>query len=200
MENSLTVDYFKVIPCSLDKVWDENNLTKMLDYGIMERRRILSTLGYDLALSYSHVKKRADEIAYNASRYIDKNDVQKAVIAANIAFNSAKVIDFLRDSDDVYFGVNYLLKYVSLINKFGNNSKPLKDMTDIENKEYIFFKKYTKLLVLKFSKYYGNVLPHHVINIVNQVVSMNYALLNNNTVLRDYHQMCLRNYEKSMHM
>ena len=186
MEKKYTINYSKVIPDFLDNIMTENEVSVMRNLGSKERRILLRKFEYDLSFSAAYVKQRADEIAYNSSRYHDLKSTQKAVIASNIAFDRERVIEVLRlevsrlrSFNEELFTLPYLQQYIRLVTYFAINKKSFEKMSEAERAAYLYITRYTRILVNLFTAQFGTVEPHLIINVLNEIVSFDSELLNN---------------------
>ncbi len=178
MEKKYTINYDKVIPDFLNNITSGDDVSVMRMLGVKERNILLRKFEYDLSFSNAYVKQRADEIAYNSSRYRDLNSIQKAVIASNIAFDRDKVIEVLQSFNEELFTLPYLQQYIRFITYFRTNKKPLNELSEAEKAVYTYVTKYTRILVNRFASQFGNVEPHLIINMLNEIVSFDSELLN----------------------
>lgn len=180
MKNKYSIDFSKVIVEHLNSVMKKDEVDSISRLAKIERDALLMKHGYDLSFSLAYVKQRAAEIAYNSSRYDSLNEIQKAVLASNIALDKSKVIYALNRLDSPFFGLCYLENYINNLRYFKYNKKSIRDMSETEKTVYTFLTKYTKVLVNSFSQYFGDVEPHLLINMINEIMSFNPELLDSN--------------------
>ncbi len=169
------IDYNKIITDDFKNHTNEATLTEIKREALRERNYIKRN-GLT-AYVKEHFFSKADEIAYVSARHYKKSDSEKALLAANIAYDDEKFVEILSKGN---FNIDMLETYIRLLNylkkAIRNNSLEKRDEKLQETVE-----KYTRLLLKHFNLYVGKNNPNILINKINEVLSYRPELLEEKT-------------------
>ena len=116
--------------------------------------------------------RKAIEITYKYSRYQDLNNIEKAIIANNIVFDSEKFANILNNGN---FDKKSLQAFLKLVNYFINNSG--NNLTETDKRYLEITDKFKKKLINHFKKQVGVTDISIIINKLNEVLSFEPELL-----------------------
>lgn len=166
----MNIDYTKIITNDLKTLITEDRLMVIKDEATKESKFIRRNGLTDFVKE--HLFQKADEIAYTRTQHKNKTDVEKAILAANIALDDDNTVEALLKGN---FDKETLKLYIALVDyvkrKKMNNS-------EIDSKYTDAVKVFTKKLVKHFSNIFvGNPTPNIIINKINELLSFKPELL-----------------------
>lgn len=165
-----TINYTNVIPENLNLYISEDRLNELKEIAQIERDILNRKLGNGDSFSRYFFAKTAEEIAYG-SKYKHLSDIEREVLASNIALSDEKFNAIIEDNE--LFNMVYFKKYYKLINYFAHTDIRYRALYDGESSAKKFVENYTKLLVNRFTKYMGAISPEVIINKINEIISFN---------------------------
>ena len=168
------IDYSKIVTKDLKLLITDERLQAIKAEALNERKFIKRN-GLTQYVK-EHFSTKADEIAYVSYRHKDKNDTEKAMLAANIVFEDEKFASILLKGS---YDLHTLETYISLLNylksKIANG-----DEDKIDEKYLKTADLFANKMVKHFQTYIGRINPNMLINKANEIVSFRPELLISN--------------------
>ena len=165
------IDYSKIITKDLKTLITEQQL-QMIKTEATKERNYIKRNGITEYIKNNFFKK-AEEVAYVSYRHNQKNDTEKAMLAANIVFEDEKFAEILQKGN---FDLHTLETYINLLNylksKIANGDEEKIDEKYLRTAE-IFAKKLSK----HFQIFIGRNNPNIIINKINEIISFKPELL-----------------------
>ena len=179
-----TIDKSKVLSDYMNTKITAERCKEIHEKAEIERARMIRQFGYNESFANEHIRKRATEIAYTSSSYrefVDANyseytDYEKAMLASNIALDKNMVASILSVSHNPLFSFDNLVNYIATAGNFDFIARRTGHKTSKEVYDK-FLEKYNTLIMDTFSKYFGEVQPHLIINMINEIISYEPELL-----------------------
>ena len=106
----MNIDYYKIVTNDFKELISDEEYNELKKMGLKERNYYLLTCR-QLKLK-QYIVTKANEII-KSHRYENMNNVQKAIIAANIAYDDNKFCDALKAGN---FSANLLRNYLKILN------------------------------------------------------------------------------------
>lgn len=164
----------KIIAVNLTKYISNKRLNELRNIAQAERTYLNNR--YGIACLKECLERKATEIAYHYARYQDKNNIEKAIIASNIVFDSKKFATILNNGN---FDIKSLQAFLKLIDYFINNDYD-NDLSGTDERYLEIVNKFEKRLINHFKKQVGVSNPSIIINKLNEVLSFEPELLEQN--------------------
>ena len=120
--------------------------------------------------------RRAIEIIFKGTKYQDRSNIEKIIIANNIVFSNQKYADILNTGN---FDIKSLKAFLKLVNYFINNVSD-DDLSDDDKRYLEIVKKFERKLINHFKKQVGVTDSAIIINKLNELLSFEPELLEEN--------------------
>lgn len=166
------IDYSKITTEDLRLYIDATKLAELKEVAKSERTYLDNRYNKDILRTI--LAKKAEETVYINARHQTRNNIEKAIIASEIVFDSNKFAETLKNGD---FDIDTLQTYIKLLNylkaKVAND-----DEIDANDEKYLVIAdNFAKKLVRHFIKYNGVSSQNIIINKINEVLSFEPELL-----------------------
>ncbi len=119
--------------------------------------------------------RRAIEIIFKGTKYQDRSNIEKIIIANNIVFSNQKFADILNTGN---FDINSLRAFLKLVNYFNNVSSD--DLSDDDERYLEILNKFERKLINHFKRQIGVTDLTIIINKLNELLSFEPELLEQN--------------------
>ena len=170
----MNIDYNKIITNNYNLYITEKNLNELKEIALKEKSIIKSKYHVDTIKEI--LAQKANETAYINHRYNDLNMYEKAIIASNIVFNNDKFINVLNKGNFSYETLTIFMKLLNYIKYTIENG----NINEKDNKYINTVNIFSKKLSNHFYKYTGVNDINIIINKLNEIISFNPELLNDN--------------------
>lgn len=173
------IDYNKVAGNNYNLYLTDEKLQELKELSDKERNFLINRYCYMVnnRIGFTNITsllvQKAHEIAYVNSKNRNLTDIEKSLVACNVVFDNEKFATILKKGN---FELACLDAYIKLV--FFMKRKVDDDKITEDDQRYLnTVDAYTKKLVNHFNKYVGSVDKHIIINKLNEILSFNRELL-----------------------
>jgi len=165
------IDYSKIITEDLRLYVNATQLAELKDVASKERTYLNNRYHKDTLRTI--LARKAEETVYVNARHQTRNNIEKAIIASEIVFDSQKFAEILLNCE---FDINTLQTYIKLLNYL--KAKVANDDIDQNDEKYLVIAdNFAKRLVKHFIKFNGVSSQNIIINKINEILSFEPELL-----------------------
>lgn len=165
------IDYSKIVTEDLRLYVNATQLAELKDVASKERTYLNNRYHKDTLRTI--LARKAEETVYVNARHQTRNNIEKAIIASEIVFDSQKFAETLLNCE---FDINTLQTYIKLLNYL--KAKVANDDIDQNDEKYLVIAdNFAKRLVKHFIKFNGVSSQNIIINKINEILSFEPELL-----------------------